>query len=73
MTKSAVVTTPDTAGSMFITALAAERFVLCPWVLRALLPVYLNQILDSGTFSARSCGGGYGQLSKSCCPTPTPR
>ena len=44
--KSAVATT-DSAGAMIITAAAAERFVLCPSVFRALLPTYLSQRLDA--------------------------
>jgi hypothetical protein len=47
LAKSTVVTTPNTAGTMIITGPAAQRFVLCPSVLRALLSVYLDQVLDS--------------------------
>lgn len=43
--KTAVATTIDASGAVIITALAAERFVLCPSALRALLPLYLNEAL----------------------------
>jgi hypothetical protein len=44
--KTAIATT-DGAGAMILTAAAAERFVLCPSVFRALLPTYLNQVIDA--------------------------
>jgi hypothetical protein len=44
--KTAVATTTG-AGALIVSAPAAERFVLCPSVFRALLPTYLNQVLDS--------------------------
>jgi len=45
--KTAVATGPDGSGAVIVTADAAQRFVLCPSILRALLPIYLNQVLQS--------------------------
>jgi len=49
--KTAVATTIDASGAVIITAPAAERFVLCPSVLRALLPTYLSEALPGSTLA----------------------
>ena len=49
--KTAVATTIDASGAVVITALAAERFVLCPSVLRSLLPTYLSLSLPGSTLA----------------------